>query len=255
MSLCQNENSCVACCGTLNLQLSNEALRHLLSERTAQCPGEGRADHASLVAYRHAREKIESSLKRYDESIYVCPFAGWIDTGRAGCLIHPVRTGRPDSQNASFYGASICQSYNCRLREKEKVRSFSLIEKSHAANEPEHPVTDWKKLALKIAAGDALIYSRIIGDALFYRLVEAIDDPSFVIRAGRDPLEALLILRLSQDCGPTSFELSMYSKPTVDLLIPVLFREEDRQKASGLAAEAIDAVERWKTMQPKRMHL
>lgn len=247
MSMCQNESSCVACCGTLNLRLRAEQLRDLLSQRTSQCPEAGRADHASLVAYRSAREEIEASLERYDATVYVCPFVGWIEEGRAGCLIHPLRTGRPNSQNASFYGTTICQSYDCRAKEKEAAKEADYEE----AREEEagmHGSKGWQTMALRIAEGDALVYTRIIGDAMFYRLVEAIGETASVFETAPALMERLIRLRLCQDCGPTSFEIPSHSKPTVDDLIPVLFREEDRPTAARMAAEAIDAVGRSSTM-------
>ena len=242
MSMCQNESSCVACCGTLNLRLRSEQLRYLLSQRTAQCPEAGRADHASLVAYRSAREEIEASLERYDATVYVCPFVGWIEEGRAGCLIHPLRTGRANSQNASFYGTTICQSYDCRAKEKEAIKEADKEEAER------HGSKGWQTMALHIAGGDALVYTRIIGDAMFYRLVEAIGDTASVFETAPALMERLIRLRLCQDCGPTSFEIPSHSKPTVDDLIPVLFREEDRPTAARMAAEAIDAVGRLSTM-------
>lgn len=242
MSMCQNESSCVACCGTLNLRLRAEQLRDLLSERTSQCPEAGRADHASLVAYRSAREEIEASLERYDATVYVCPFVGWIEEGRAGCLIHPLRTGRPNSQNASFYGTTICQSYDCRAKEKEAIKEADKEEAER------HGSKGWQTMALRIAEGDALVYTRIIGDAMFYRLVEAIGETGIVFETAPALMERLIRLRLCQDCGPTSFEIPGHSKPTVDDLIPVLFREEDRPTAARMAAEAIDAVGRSSTM-------
>lgn len=239
--MCQNESSCVACCGTLNLRLRPEELRSLLSERTSQCPGAGRADHASLVAYRSIREEVEASLERYDATVYVCPFVGWIEEGRAGCLIHPLRTGRANSQNASFYGAAICQSYDCRAKEKEARKSERETERE---DEGRYGSNGWQRMALHIADGDALIYTRIIGDAMFYRFVEAMGDTASVLKAAPVLMERLIRLRLSQDCGPASFEIPGHSKPTVDDLIPVLFREEDRPTAARMAAEAIDAVGR-----------
>lgn len=255
MSMCQNESSCVACCGTLNLRLRVEDLRDLLSERTSQCPEAGRADHASLVAYRSAREEIEALLERYDAMVYVCPFVGWIDAGRAGCLIHPLRTGRANSQNASFYGAAICQSYDCRAKEKEVIKGAikTDTEPEREGGAGSHSSKGWQQMALHIAEGDALVYTRIIGDAMVYRLVEAIGETGIVFETAPALMERLIRLRLSQDCGPTSFEIPGHSKPTVDDLIPVLFREEDRESAASLCIEAIDAVGRSGMMQSKRM--
>lgn len=252
MSMCQNESSCVACCGTLNLRLRAEQLRDLLSQRTSQCPDAGRADHASLVAYRSVREEIEASLERYDATVYVCPFVGWIEEGRAGCLIHPLRTGRPNSQNASFYGTTICQSYDCRAKEKEAIEEATKSDTETQTEREEeagrHGSKGWQTMALRIAEGDALVYTRIIGDAMFYRLVEAIGETGIVFETAPALMERLIRLRLCQDCGPTSFEIPSHSKPTVDDLIPVLFREEDRPTAARMAAEAIDAVGRSSTM-------
>jgi len=254
--MCQNESSCVACCGTLNLRLRAEQLRGLLSERTSQCPDEGRADHTSLVAYRSAREEIEASLERYDATVYVCPFVGWIGQGRVGCLIHPLRTGRANSQNASFYGTTICQSYDCRAKEKEAIKGAVKSDTETGKEREEagrHGSKGWQTMALHIAEGDALVYTRIIGDAMLYRLVEAIGETAGVFEAAPALMERLIRLRLSQDCGPTSFEIPGHSKPTVDDLIPVLFREEDQQSAASLCTEAIDAVSRSSRMQSKRM--
>ncbi len=233
MSMCQNENSCVACCGTLNLKLGAAEIFELLSQRTEQCPAAGRASHESLVAYRTMREKQEASIERYDETVYVCPFVGWIEKGRAGCLIHPFRTGRNNSQNASFYGASICLAYDCRCKEKEALQD-----------------SGWQRLAVSISAGSTVTYSRIIGDAMLYRLLEAIAEPALLIDTVADLVERLVRLRLEQPAGPTSFEVPGQSRPSAEDLVRLLFREEDQDRALAIVAEAIDALKECGRLQP-----
>lgn len=224
MSMCQNDSSCTACCGTLNLKLSPNGIKVLLDERTVACPNQGVASHLELVEYRKKQEEIEASIKRYDASIYVCPFVGWIEAGRAGCLIHPVRTGRANSQNASFYGATICQNYDCRAKEIEQKK--------------QNP-TEWFEAVARWSNNDTVMYSRVIGDAMLYRFLEQLGDLSLLLKRAESVIRKLCFLRSQEDVGPTSFELPTFSKFDIYEYIDLLFTDENRK----LALEAVNALE------------
>lgn len=122
MSLCQPDSifSCGACCGSFNLKLDRKDLFELFSERTEEF--RQTADFSkiwTLSDFRKKRESIEEKIERNDPTTYNCPFLGFIDFEhrKIGCLVHPYASLDPRSQNVSFYGASICQGYDCRNKE------------------------------------------------------------------------------------------------------------------------------------------
>ncbi|TGL08506.1 hypothetical protein EHQ43_05565 [Leptospira bouyouniensis] len=123
MSLCHPEKgnvSCGACCGLFNLKLTTKEYTNLLLERTNEF--KKTVDFSirhSFPIYRKDRETKEGSIPKKDEMTYNCPFLGYVDETkhRIGCMIHPIFTGDPKSQNFSFYGTSICQAYDCKTKE------------------------------------------------------------------------------------------------------------------------------------------
>ncbi len=94
MSLCQPEKniSCGGCCGLLNLELKVDEYRNLLQERTREFQEivNFQIRH-TIPEYRQKREKKELEISRKDETIYNCPFLGYIGerVSRIGCMIHP----------------------------------------------------------------------------------------------------------------------------------------------------------------------
>ena len=123
MSLCQSKNtSCGACCGIFNLDLNKEEINDLLNLRTSQFKSDVDFKNKWTIAeYRKKREIEESNVLRKDETTYVCPFLGFIENKKIGCMIHPSITGDPLSQNFSFYGSSICQGYECKNKERKDI--------------------------------------------------------------------------------------------------------------------------------------
>lgn len=123
MSLCHPDLgnvSCGACCGLFNLKLSSKEFKSLLTERTSEFQSTVNFEvRHSFPIYRKNRETKETQIPKKDEMTYNCPFLGYVDTTkqRIGCMIHPIFTGDPKSQNFSFYGASICQAYDCKNKE------------------------------------------------------------------------------------------------------------------------------------------
>lgn len=123
MSLCHPDLgnvSCGACCGLFNLKLSPKEFKTLLSERTSEFQSTVNFEvRHSFPIFRKDRETKEAGISKKDEMTYNCPFLGYVDSAkqRIGCMIHPIFTGDPKSQNFSFYGASICQAYDCKNKE------------------------------------------------------------------------------------------------------------------------------------------
>ncbi len=146
---CQEDRySCGACCGIFNLKTDP---KELLTERTERFSTVNVEVAPSVVAYRAEREEIERTIQRADPGVYVCPFLGFISAGRMGCLVHPARTGNPHSQNFSFYGASICQGYDCPAKEENPGGEYAAL--------------------VSLCAESGEEYSRLVGDTLFFRAV------------------------------------------------------------------------------------
>jgi hypothetical protein len=152
-SLCQsNAHSCGACCGIFNLNVSKQELDHILRERTEDFQKNTNFQTRwTLSAYRKRREELEEEISRVDKTTYVCPFLGMISSNRIGCMIHPVYSGDPKSQNLSFYGASICQGYDCKTKE--------------------HQLADSLQTLLEQDSLDYFIYSNLVADYITFHLI------------------------------------------------------------------------------------
>jgi len=69
----------------------------------------------------------ETTLKRHSEryreiyngpdklfiTIFNCEFAGFINSQKVGCLLHPLQHGGKDLRDHGFYGAEICENHYC----------------------------------------------------------------------------------------------------------------------------------------------
>ncbi|MCB1141138.1 MAG: hypothetical protein H7A24_01915 [Leptospiraceae bacterium] len=159
MSLCQaNQYSCGCCCGYLNLSLDRDELKEVLRERTRLFRNSVNFSVPWTIAeFRKEREKKELDFKRIDEQTYVCPFLGFIENheDRIGCLIHPIASGDPLSQNFSFYGASICQGYDCKNKESEITELIKKMNEKVAESFWEYSILSadhryWKFLLVEI---------------------------------------------------------------------------------------------------------
>lgn len=124
MNLCQTRYSCSACCGINNLTMPYIELRGWLKQNTEHFLKLNLSKAEQIVQFRLTGEKnIEN--KKHDPTTYTCPFIGYIDKNRTGCLLHPVGSPHPQigllkhPQNFSFYGESICQTYDCQTKENE----------------------------------------------------------------------------------------------------------------------------------------
>lgn len=124
--LCQHENgSCAACCGVYNFRdRSMDATDRRLQNRTRRVQNAW-PDVDKLAKVRDeilAEEKTEILFS----TVRVCPFAGYVEAGRVGCMIHPTRhpTGE-DLRDLAVYPKEVCRDHFCAphdwLRPREVI--------------------------------------------------------------------------------------------------------------------------------------
>lgn len=211
MSLCHPDVgnvSCGACCGLFNLKLQPKEFKTLLLERTAEFQTTVNFEvRHSFPIYRKERETKEASILKKDDMTYNCPFLGYVDPNkeRIGCMIHPIFTGDPKSQNFSFYGASICQAYDCKNKE-------SIL------------ADLWESLFVEMAK-DSVEYSFLSADHIFVSALEKFFqfvniNMERVFEEFRLEVMDLFRTRLltSAEKNFTSFEINYDSFPDIDAL-------------------------------------
>jgi hypothetical protein len=206
MSLCfpNSNSSCGACCGVFNLKLDQKDIYDLILERTTYFKSfVNYSNKETVISYREHFEKKESKLEKYNPEIYNCPFLGLLDTNKIGCLIHPSITKDPKSQNFSFYGESICQTYDCKNKEFFPFVEFILDQ------------MDLSYMEYSMIASDSILIDKII---YFYKSkninIEAdwkeyLDE---ILKLFKIYLDSLDIF------NKTSFELNMISKEKINPL-------------------------------------
>lgn len=195
----------MACCGLHNLAIPAEGRLLLAEDRAVQLARVDLHEPDEIAEFRRRRERIEDGLPRRDEGVYVCPFLGKLDAfGRLGCLIHPTRTGIPDSQRHSFYGAAICATYDCPVKEADDG--------------------NYARLLSELFPG-SLKYGRLVADHAFYSAVRrGPGEWSWLLEdaRARRAFEVLCEARLRAPAseGITSFEIRhrFFDDPTEELL-------------------------------------
>nr|WP_246050651.1 hypothetical protein [Leptospira langatensis] len=164
-----------------------------------------------MAEFRKVREDAEKDFAKKDPLTYNCPFLGMLSEeitsssetkvrSRIGCMIHPVYSGDARSQNYSFYGASICQAYDCRNKER------SLTE-------------EWEEIFSEFA-DDSFSYSALASD---YRTIDLLEgylaekgfDPSSWFTTYKEKIREILNIKFQKAISlwNTSFELEMESPP------------------------------------------
>jgi len=222
MNHCQNFYSCITCCGLFNYKLTTEELYRLLQDRTNQINQilKNKRDfpRSELLIYRYNQEQKESLIEKYNDQIYVCPFLGIIhqEEKRMGCLIHPTITNEEKSQDVSFYGSSICLSYDCRVKEDDEDFIYKkIVQQIIQLLWEQYQETIlrifFKKESIK---NDRfmlnLLYSRFIGDYIFYSFVKSYYDLEKIHKDQELMLIflELCLLRLEKNFSVTSFEIN-----------------------------------------------
>jgi len=101
--LCQPDSlkGCSLCCGLFNLQdISTTSLFEFLND--------GRNREKSYKIYSEYKDEI--SVREI--SSYICPYQGFLDRGKPGCLIHPLAAGS-EARDRSFFMSNICSRFIC----------------------------------------------------------------------------------------------------------------------------------------------
>lgn len=211
MNACQRTNaSCGSCCGIYNLNLDKAARAALIAERTSRFALVNTENAGEMAAYRQQREQQEAELPRHNPETYVCPYYG-IPRGRslAGCMIHPSITGNPHSQNFSFYGASICQAYDCPNKDRDPSLVFSRYAEQFAVR---FPGTDYGQIM-----SDTRFLNVLLERAGFLEdLSSALETENHPFTQQLDELTAARIAAAAAT-GVTSFEFRRFTQSSLEL--------------------------------------
>lgn len=251
-SACQRDRgiACGACCGVFNLvfdERPRERRHELLLRRTQEFAAVRFDQPETFVRYRQTREAAEQELPRHNPEIYVCPFFGYLeDNGRTGCLAHPARTGLAHTQNFSFYGASICQAYDCRNKDQDPEQKYSRLLARWFGRDASYITTSTTPTSEAGAASE--LYARLMADVPLYALLERLPGAIDRLLACEDPDRSPLrdFLRLTrarlqtrQSEHITSFEVGLerFSGPAAE--VQSLVRDAREPIASAEAAEIV----------------
>lgn len=127
--LCQHEGgSCAACCGVYNFKdRGPEATHGRLARRTEQV----RAAWPDRDRLREARDDLLAL--EADEILFrgvkVCPFAGYVEEGRVGCLLHPTRHPEgEDLRDLAVYPKEICRDHFCAPHDWLRPREVAFAQ-------------------------------------------------------------------------------------------------------------------------------
>jgi hypothetical protein len=209
---CFGENhSCSACCGLHNLALSGDEKKTWLRKNTRDFLALEKPDRKTLLAFRRSGEAFLQNLAiRHD--VYNCPFIGLINTAetRTGCLLHKDGSPHPEIRNldsarcCSFYGESICQTYDCLAKQGGRHSGFPALVQ-----------------AVENYSSDFLTYGKL---ACNHNLVQIVEKLCRVYPEIRDNLVQAVIHRLDiTEIPATSFEMPLaYEFFTPDDLWSVL---------------------------------
>ncbi|EKO32837.1 hypothetical protein LEP1GSC179_3145 [Leptospira santarosai str. MOR084] len=181
------------------MDLSSDEIRKLIFERTEEFKKSVDFEKPwTMAEYRKVREKKEVTIRRKDELVYNCPFLGAFGK-KIGCMIHPIFSGDPLSQNYSFYGSSICQGYECRNMERKSSKL-------------------WENLLSEMEL-DSFTYSAIVSDYETLDLIEETFSQKGIsieelFRSKKELLKRLIQRKIDRNVAMmnTSFEISMEEK-------------------------------------------
>lgn len=112
--LCQHaRGSCGACCGVYNFRDRSPTAEHARLSRRTERVTAAWPDEQALAAVRDELLALEREEILY-ATVKVCPFAGYVEDGRVGCLLHPTRhpTGR-DLRHLAVYPKEVCRDHFC----------------------------------------------------------------------------------------------------------------------------------------------
>lgn len=171
MNHCQNHFSCFSCCGLFNFKVSYHHQILILKERTKEFRNLGSINRESLLRYRSYRENIEEHIPRYDKQVYICPFLGYLENTKIGCMIHPSLWKEKDLQDVSFYKSTICQTYDCKVKQQDQnYFYFAFVTKVVNTNFSQRNIKKFINADQDLISQEhkTFLYSRLMADVVLY---------------------------------------------------------------------------------------
>jgi hypothetical protein len=112
--LCQHDaGSCAACCGLYNFADRSPAATQRRLDRRTDAVRAAWPDVDELAAARDELLAAEREEVLF-AGVRVCPFAGWVEDGRVGCLLHPTRhPDGADLRDLAVYPKEVCRDHFC----------------------------------------------------------------------------------------------------------------------------------------------
>ncbi len=123
--LCQpgGRRGCSLCCGLFNLR---DVAKHALSAFL-----DGGASRVETLPDMYGDDTGPFHASARDVTSYICPFQGFLDLARPGCLLHRDHGGT-DRRYRSLFGKKICGDYLCPahslLPDREKKELIRLVD-------------------------------------------------------------------------------------------------------------------------------
>lgn len=125
--LCQHDRgSCAACCGAYNFVDRSDAASHARFARRTERVRAAWPDPVQLAA---ARDELLAAEKPgvLFAGVKVCPFAGYVEEERVGCLLHPSRhPAGADLRDLAVYPKEVCAGHFCAPHDWLRPREVAL---------------------------------------------------------------------------------------------------------------------------------
>lgn len=127
--LCQHAHgSCAACCGVYNFKDRNAEAEHARLLCRTERVRAAWPDEAALARVRDELLALEAPEILF-AGVKVCPFAGYVDDERVGCLLHPSRhPSGADLRDLGVYPREICGGHFCAPHDWLRAREADLAQ-------------------------------------------------------------------------------------------------------------------------------
>ncbi len=127
--LCQHEHGgCAACCGVFNFIDRSAAAEHARLLRRTERVRAAWPDVEALAGARDELLALEGPEILFG-GVKVCPFAGYVEEGRVGCLLHPARHPQgTDLRDLGVYPSEICGGHFCAPHDWLRAREADLAQ-------------------------------------------------------------------------------------------------------------------------------
>lgn len=127
--LCQHDRgSCAACCGVYNFRDRSPEATHARLQRRTERVRAAWPDKERLAAARDELLALEADEILF-HGVKVCPYAGYVEEGRVGCLLHPTRHPEgEDLRDLAVYPKEICRDHFCAPHDWLRPREVAFAQ-------------------------------------------------------------------------------------------------------------------------------